>query len=258
MDLRESAEDAVRHPWELARADFFTRLIVEKPSSTPVTVLDIGAGDAFFAEHLLAQLPPQSAVTCVDPSYPESWLGTRHKSDGRTLVFCHEPPSDFFDWIVLLDVLEHVEDSLALLQRQVVPALKPCGRALISVPAWQSLFTNHDTQLGHLRRYSPQQLRDELDQAELLPCLSGGLFSSLLLPRSLEKLGELLRGHRAQPQSELSDHIHTEVGGWSLGKWPTSLIRTALHWDGAFGLQAARLSLHLPGLSTWAIAEKKK
>lgn len=258
MDLRESAKDAVRHPWELARADFFSKLIVAELSAGPVAVLDIGAGDAFFAEYLLARLAPGSSVTCVDPSYPESWLGTQSRSGGRRLVFCHTPPATTFDWITLLDVLEHVEDVQALLQAQVVPALRQGGQALVSVPAWQSLFTEHDTQLGHLRRYSPSQLLNELSRAALSPRLRGGLFFSLLLPRSLQKLAERLRGHHARPEQDLAAHIDTEVGGWSLGTWPTAIIRSALHWDGVVGLQAARLSLQLPGLSTWAIVERKE
>lgn len=257
MDLRERTENAARHPWELARADFFSRLIVAEERNLPISVLDIGAGDAFFAGHLLAQLPAHSSVTCVDPSYTDSWLGTQIQEKGRKLICSREVPPQSFDWITLLDVLEHVEDPHALLRDQVVPRLSSDGQVLISVPAWQALYTGHDTQLGHLRRYSPSQLLAQLDQVDLNTSLNGGLFSSLLLPRTLEKLAELLRGHRAKPERELDGHVETEVGTWSMGKWPTSIIRSALHWDGLLGLQAARLSLHLPGLSTWAIAKKQ-
>src|SRR5688500_18345690 len=85
MDLREMphvagaeaarAADAARHPWETARADFFVRLIREHlPKDRPSAVLDVGAGDGYFARRLLAALPAGSSITCLDSGYSDDVL----------------------------------------------------------------------------------------------------------------------------------------------------------------------------------------
>lgn len=63
-----------------------------------------------------------------------------------------------FDLVCLLDVLEHIEnDELALSSLQGL--LKPGGRIVITVPAYQWMFGRHDTLLHHFRRYSRKKLR---------------------------------------------------------------------------------------------------
>lgn len=256
MDLRERANNHRRHPWELSRAEFFSNLILAQKATSPVRVLDVGAGDSFFAETLLGRLPAGSSVTCVDPGYPNEWLGERELADGRRLLLRHESPNELYDWIVLLDVLEHVEEDGTLL-RDLTPRLSPNGQFLISVPAYQWLYTDHDTQLGHVRRYAPSALIERLRESGLRAQLRGGLFCSLVLPRSLSKLGELLRGHRAAPNQNMAAHIATSVGQWSQGPLVTGAILGVLRWDSAVCLWLAQKSLSLPSLSTWAVAGKE-
>lgn len=62
----------------------------------------------------------------------------------------HTAPADF---IVMHDVLEHIEDDVAAVQ-VVHSLLAPGATAVISVPAYQWLFGHHDVQLGHYRRYT--------------------------------------------------------------------------------------------------------
>lgn len=256
MDLRERADNSQRHPWELSRAEFFSKLILAERPNFPVRVLDVGAGDSFFAETLLARLPAESSVTCVDPGYPEDWLGERELEGGRRLSLRRDSPNELFDWIVLLDVLEHVEDDGALLMT-LTERLGPKGQFLISVPAYQWLYTDHDTQLGHVRRYAPSKLLERIRETGLNARLRGGLFCSLVLPRSLSKLSELVRGHHAAPNQELAAHITTSVGKWSQGPIVTGAILSVLRWDSAVCLWLAHQSLSLPSLSTWAIAGKE-
>ncbi len=75
-------------------------------------------------------------------------------------------PTNSFDLIVLLDVLEHIEDDRASLE-----ALKTClvadGRILITVPAFQMLWGAHDELHHHKRRYTAKQLRQTASSAGL-------------------------------------------------------------------------------------------
>lgn len=66
-------------------------------------------------------------------------------------------PEKSFDIVVATDVLEHIEDDLAALTewRRV---LKDDGYLIITVPAYQWLWSAHDEALHHCRRYSLSQL----------------------------------------------------------------------------------------------------
>lgn len=62
------------------------------------------------------------------------------------------------DLILLMDVLEHVHDDVRLL-REILAAIKPGCRVLITVPAHIALWTEHDVSYGHYRRYSLEGFR---------------------------------------------------------------------------------------------------
>ncbi|MDR0649029.1 MAG: class I SAM-dependent methyltransferase [Synergistaceae bacterium] len=66
-----------------------------------------------------------------------------------------------FDLICLFDVLEHIEfDEMSL--RNIREFLKCESKLLITVPAYQWLFSRHDHNLGHFRRYNKISLSDKL------------------------------------------------------------------------------------------------
>jgi SAM-dependent methyltransferase len=73
-----------------------------------------------------------------------------------------------FDTIVVLDVIEHLENDLAFL-RATSALCAEGGRLLISVPAFQALWSQHDETFGHFRRYSARQLERVVRDAGLVP-----------------------------------------------------------------------------------------
>lgn len=64
-----------------------------------------------------------------------------------------------FDSIVYVNVLEHVEDDAAELQR-IGKALRSGGHVLIFVPALSWLYSRLDQQVGHFRRYHKRPLQE--------------------------------------------------------------------------------------------------
>ncbi len=68
--------------------------------------------------------------------------------------------------VVLLDVIEHIEDPVAVLQN-VSNALAPGGGAIVTVPAYQWMFSDWDKALGHYRRYTMKMLRAQAEEAGL-------------------------------------------------------------------------------------------
>ncbi|TMQ24255.1 MAG: class I SAM-dependent methyltransferase [Deltaproteobacteria bacterium] len=257
MDLRERpATTITRHPWEAVRARFFCRLLAS-PVTEPMHVLDLGAGDGFVGERLLDALPDGSSVTCVDEEYTEAHLAALTSASPR-IRFARRLPDREFDAIVMLDVLEHIADDRGFLRDFVMRRLRPGGRLLVSVPAHQALFTQHDVALGHHRRYAQGELRDVLVSSGLVPLMAGSLFGSLLAPRALAKLRERARGIRSAPSAELAERITTGVSTWQHGRVVTRAIEGALELDARLCELAARVSAPSVGLSAWALCERPR
>ena len=76
--------------------------------------------------------------------------------------------SGTFDAIALLDVLEHIDDDTAVL-RECHRVLRPGASLVISVPAYQWLWSGHDEALGHRRRYTKTGLTDLIARAGFRP-----------------------------------------------------------------------------------------
>jgi SAM-dependent methyltransferase len=257
MDLREIPErEFARHPWETARLRFFSGLLrSQQLLDSPVSVLDGGSGDAFFAGELAAALPAGSHITCFDINYTDTFLAGAATRDGR-IRFTRDQPRKTFDLLLLLDVLEHVPDDRGFLSGLVERNVRRGGHALMSVPAHMNLFTRHDVRLGHYRRYDAAKLRRLAVDSGLQPVVNGGLFHSLLLPRALQKLGELARNVNTVPEPELSLAGDTALASWKGNPVTTGLLTTAMRVDNAVSGIAARVGLGLPGLSTWMLARK--
>ncbi len=61
--------------------------------------------------------------------------------------------------VLLADVLEHIEDDRKFME-DIIYNLNRSGIILLTVPAHQFLWSNHDAALGHRRRYSAKSLHD--------------------------------------------------------------------------------------------------
>lgn len=78
--------------------------------------------------------------------------GERIVLDGRRLPFKDE----VFDYVICADVLEHVEDDEKVLDN-IYRVIKRGGEAIITVPAYKSLYGAHDKLIGHFRRYDKDE-----------------------------------------------------------------------------------------------------
>jgi 2-polyprenyl-3-methyl-5-hydroxy-6-metoxy-1,4-benzoquinol methylase len=253
MDLTERPEpgtQARRHPWETARFEFFSRLVrrVLAGRTAPVTVLDAGAGDGWFAGELLRLLPAGSRITCWDVFYSADDLAPLSAASPTGLWFTAERPAERFDWLIMLDVLEHIDDDFGALSTLVEHNLSAGAHALLSVPAHQRLFSRHDVALQHFRRYSRRQLLALAAATGLERLEDGGLFHSLLAPRVWQKLVERVRPPVDGPPPRLGD--------WQGGRLVTGLTTALLRLDNRFSELAQRGRLAVPGLSQWVLCQK--
>jgi len=67
-------------------------------------------------------------------------------------------PSELFDAIIYIDVLEHIENDREELDNAAMH-LRPGGHVIVLAPAFQSLFSPFDKAIGHYRRYDKNMLK---------------------------------------------------------------------------------------------------
>lgn len=141
-----------------------------------VSLLDVGAGSGIFSRQLLDSGVCERA-TCVDPAYQEERIESHN---GREIAFVRQVERPSQELVVMMDVLEHVDDDVGLL-RHYSENLPVDGRVLISVPAFQLLWSGHDIFLEHRRRYTRRQIEDVVSRAGLTVVRSRYFFG-LLFP----------------------------------------------------------------------------
>jgi 2-polyprenyl-3-methyl-5-hydroxy-6-metoxy-1,4-benzoquinol methylase len=138
-------------------------------------VLDIGAGSCIFSKHLLDQ-GAESAV-CVDSAYAAD---RSELYKGRSIRYIREIAPGDADLLLLMDVLEHVDDDVQLIKSSL-GGVASGASVLITVPAFQSLFSAHDRFLEHKRRYTIRSLEAAVTAAGL-KIVSTRYFFALVLP----------------------------------------------------------------------------
>ncbi len=239
------SDTAARHPWEVARARAVEDILRQHRGSF-ATVLDYGCGDGYTGEHVqdVFRVPQLMAV---DVYLPAVSCGVAPRGPG-TVERSRDPSAlgaRRFDLILLCDVIEHVEDDVGLLRQLSREHLAADGLAMVTVPAFQALFSEHDRFLRHHRRYSLSHLRDAVGTAGLAIVDDGYLFGSLLPARAAATaIGDRPAAAGAEAHG---------IGGWDRGRLLTSMVTTALRLDNALMLGARRLGITLPGLSAWAL-----
>ena len=113
-------------------------------------ILDVGCGDGL----LFDALHPFGEVRGVEADPATLSQDSRWRKQIFQQPFdASFQPSQRFDLILMLDLLEHLEDPEAAL-RHARCLLKPNGKLIMTVPAFQSLWTSHDDLNHHFIRYS--------------------------------------------------------------------------------------------------------
>lgn len=160
----EMAQLQQSHWWYRGRRNVLAAQIHELKLKQNSEILEIGAGPGGNLEML-----NEFGHTCAVEMDPDA------AAHARTIhpdldIRIGSLPDDFpfdgrkFDMIAMLDVLEHIDhDVQALISLK--QHLKSDGVLLLSVPAYQWMWSKHDVRLHHCRRYNALGLARILDQA---------------------------------------------------------------------------------------------
>jgi SAM-dependent methyltransferase len=170
------AED--RHWWYRGRRQVIERAIAALDLPTGGRILDAGCGSG----RNMVELSRRGVVTGVELSDTSVALA-RERGAGEVIsgsVLEMPFADDSFDLATCLDVIEHLEDDLAAL-RELRRVVAPDGSLLVTVPAYQWLWSGHDEINHHFRRYTRSSLQRTAEQAGWRQ-VRATYFNSLLLP----------------------------------------------------------------------------
>lgn len=161
------AAQARTHWWYESRRHLITQMLGGRVVPGAVVVdVGCGTGDNFAALEAVttrsvvgAELSPQALRHA-----PPSRAGCVRVSIAR--AECLPFASGCADVVTSLDVVEHLDDDVAAL-REYRRLLRPGGWLLLTVPAYQWLWSHHDEWAAHRRRYGADQLAGAVEAAGL-------------------------------------------------------------------------------------------
>jgi SAM-dependent methyltransferase len=169
-----------RNYWFRARNALLT-WAMRKYFQTARTFLEIGCGTGFVLAGVARAMPQLSVHASEVSSSGLPFAAQRvpgaalFQMDARAIPF-----SAHFDVVGLFDVLEHIEEDVAVLA-QAYRALRAGGGLIITVPQHRFLWSLYDEHAHHVRRYVARELRAKVLQAGFGVVMMTS-FVSLLLP----------------------------------------------------------------------------
>src|SRR5215207_8507739 len=179
-----------RHWWFRSRRRVLWALLERAEIGPSPRILDAGCGTGRnLAE--FGRLGPAEGVD-ISPQAVE-FCRQRGLQGVREAVIEDLPFEDArFDLILATDVIEHLpEDVRALGELRRVAA--PEARLVVTVPAYNWLWSEHDRSYHHYRRYTRPVLRERMRAGGWEPAIDTYFYSSLLAPVAAVRLLQRLR-----------------------------------------------------------------
>lgn len=158
--VRRVFKDRYEEHWYFAARTSVLGAFIDRfcPTRAGTTVGDLGAGTGA----VLARVADSAVGVAVEREPDLAGVGVKRYGlryvvaslgDGIPLR------RSTFDMILMLDVLEHLLDDGRVLA-EACQVVRPGGRVLLTVPAFQGLWSSHDELHHHHRRYAKRQLVD--------------------------------------------------------------------------------------------------
>jgi len=208
-----AAYDNEKNWWFVGRRDIVSHFIMKYfKINSNLKILDVGCGAGKTTNYF----------NKIGDTYgiDRSYTGVIHCNKIKVKIVqadLNYPPfaTNTFDIITLLDVLEHVENDLEVLKK-LKPLLKQNGKLIITVPAYQLLWTEHDVALSHFRRYTTKTLENILKRADFQISRTSYFIMILLPIIFLYKILLKFKKSKNKPQSH--SHQFPEIINATLQK----------------------------------------
>ncbi len=222
------------HWWYRGRRRIIRAELDGLPLPRPARILDAGCGSG----RTLEELADYGTVAGLELD-PDAAQMARGRDLGEVVVGrVEEMPWDdaSFDLITCLDVIEHTPDDGPALC-ELYRVTRPGGFLLVTVPAYQALWSLHDEANHHFRRYSRRSLRTAVTAAGWNVCRISPFNSLLLAPAAAVRIAQRRRGRGDAHTTDL------DVGPRWLNRVLEQPLRAEASWLGRGGTLPAGLSL---------------
>lgn len=174
---RVESEVEAEHWWFAGRRRLFARYLKRAPVNAHV--LDVGCGTGANLQ-LLSDM--QFKAVGLDANSEAIRFCAAKGLSARLGSATDLPfPDQTFDVVLATDVIEHLEDDAKAL-REIARVLKKGGLAIITVPAFKSLWGRQDEIAHHKRRYLKRDLLHTVRISDLKPLQSFYFNYLLFLP----------------------------------------------------------------------------
>jgi SAM-dependent methyltransferase len=203
------AED--RHWWYRGRRSVLERVIDDLRLPARARILDAGCGSG----RNMVEFARHGTITGIELSDTSVRLARAREAGEVVEGSVLDMPFDTgaFDMAASLDVIEHLQDDLQAL-RELRRVVVPGGALLVTVPAYQWLWSGHDEINHHHRRYTRRSLQQAGELAGWQQVRTT-YFNSLLLPAAI-LLRVLDRFNRKTTESSLDLWVPPAPLNWLL------------------------------------------
>jgi SAM-dependent methyltransferase len=199
-EMKAMMENDERHWWYRGRRHVMRAVLGRLDLPAAAQILDAGCGSG----RMLDELAAYGHVAGVDLSRDAVALargrGHRDVRVGRIEQLPFR--TDAFDLVTCLDVVEHTPDDRRTLS-ELRRVTRAGGRLVVTVPAYQALWSSHDVVNEHYRRYRAASLRSAAEAAGWELVRDTYFNSMLLVPAAVVRLAE--RGGPAPTPASRSD-----------------------------------------------------
>jgi hypothetical protein len=256
LDLTENPnleESEIPHPWEYSRFIFIKNILAPFIKKKENFILDIGSGDGFILSKLKNKNNKINFIA-VDKYYELNQIEKLKKSLKTEHIYKNIESIDIgqnkISIVLLLDVLEHIEDPKKALDDLMKNSFfdKKC-MFIITVPAFQFLYTAHDKNLGHFKRYDLSSIEKLIKSCGFNVFDKGYFFHSILIIRVLEKLFEVLFNY------DNSNKVSKEFNNKFIKNFFTKIMILENY---IFNKIKNLTGLKMPGLSSYIVCQKQQ
>ncbi|WP_372371221.1 methyltransferase domain-containing protein [Candidatus Uabimicrobium sp. HlEnr_7] len=185
MDLIESNQlvNEQEHWWTKTRFCYIERAI-KLLSKKRQSILEVGCGTCQNLAFLRTKERVSGNIERVvgfDPGFIDPPTFSWRKTNDLFVKTLENSSQESFDLLLAMDVLEHLDNDVEHLQNWL-RYLKKDSLVLITVPAFECLWSYHDELLFHKRRYTKKTLRNLASQVGLEPLMLTYAFGHIFLP----------------------------------------------------------------------------
>lgn len=151
-----------KHWWFQGRKKIIDKIIFRINFKKNINILDFGSGSGVNVEML-----KKYGNVDLQEVNKIARLNLKRIKNINKIYSSLKIKKNYYNLVLVADVLEHVKNPKELL-RILKKNIKKNGYILITVPAYQYLFSTKDKALKHYRRYNKKTLKKTIDEFTLV------------------------------------------------------------------------------------------